>query len=69
MILTKLTSEQKSLLKMINAPYLDKDHLTEIELDELCDFITDYVLYYEVVNSDVSKFGAELLRLHANIII
>lgn len=61
----KLTEEQKSVLKKIKAPYLEKDDLTETELDEICDFITDYVLYYEVYKGDISEYGKELLRLHS----
>jgi hypothetical protein len=56
-------NEQKQLLKKIDAPYYEREELTEDELIELQDFITDYVMQNEVAE-DTSEFGEKLLALH-----
>jgi hypothetical protein len=44
------------------------ERLSEAELDELCDYITDYVMSNETSTDAVSPFGEELLALHDDII-
>jgi hypothetical protein len=64
----KLTQKQKDILMKIQAPYLDKSDLNDKELDELCDYITDYVIVHETANDEVSSLGEEVLNVHDDIL-
>lgn len=64
----RLSEAQKRILERINAPYMDKDDLNDLEIEELCDYITNYVIDNELKNDEISAYGEELLQIHDDII-
>lgn len=60
-MIVSLTSEQAEMLKRAGIEYSpDMDY----DISDLEDAITNYVMRNEIVNSDTTEFGEELLAVH-----